>query len=118
MIDIPDDTAPVDSNLLQELERSKSEIADIDRKIVELQQLRSIREHDMKSVQSQIEMWGRTGKQRFCRQTDYETRTDFNWSKELMERMKSVFGLEKFRHCQRGYVFKRQVATEAFIFSN
>ena len=105
MIEIPDTTEPVDSHLLQELERSKSEIADIDRKIAELQQLRSIREHDIISVQSQIEMWGRTGKQRVRHQIDYETRMDFDWSEQLVERMKSVFGLEKFRHCQRGYVF-------------
>ena len=105
MIEVPENTEPVDPNLLQELERSKSEIADIDRRIAELQQLRSIREHDVISVQSQIEMWGRTPKQRVCHQNDYETRTDFDWSEELMKRMKSVFGLEKFRHCQRGYVF-------------
>ncbi|KAF8330962.1 P-loop containing nucleoside triphosphate hydrolase protein, partial [Amanita rubescens] len=27
---------------------------------------------------------------------------DFEWSEEMANRMKSVFGIEKFRHCQRG----------------
>ena len=117
VIDIPDDTddveltGPPDPILQQELEGSRNEIANIDKKIdelykniAELKQLRSIREHDMRSVQSQIEMRVRTGERRIYHQFDYETRTDFDWSEEMMNRMKSVFKIEKFRHCQQGYV--------------
>jgi hypothetical protein len=103
VIEIPDDDEPLDPNLLQELERSKNEIAEIDRKIAELQQLRSIREHDIMSVQSQLEMRDKTRSQRIRHQIDYETRMDFDWSEALVERMKSVFGLQRFRHCQQGY---------------
>lgn len=116
VIDIPDDadvdlTESPDPILQQELERSRNDMADIDKKIdelykkiAELKQLRSIREHDMRSVQSQIEMRVRTGGRTIYHQIDYETRRDFDWSEAMMKRMKSVFNIDKFRHCQHGCV--------------
>lgn len=91
----------------------ESEISSIDNQINELRNLRSNLVQERGIVEKQLREVGHTrngtsgavegkGKGR-ARQDGIDYTLEFDWSHELMARMKKVFGIDNFRLCQRGY---------------
>ncbi|KAF8633080.1 hypothetical protein AX15_001528 [Amanita polypyramis BW_CC] len=96
-----DESSTSGNQVLQDVENVQQDIRKIDDEIARLNRYKSLREHDLRSLQSRLKMMGGRGKGGSRQETDYE-RGNFDWSGRLLEQMRTVFKIENFRFCQRG----------------